>query len=228
MSATATDAAISTVLVEACCDSIYTARAAQEVGAGRVELCGPGDGGTTPSLGLMARARDLLHIPLHVMIRPHTRDFMYDDDDLDVMANDIITARTMGMDGVVLGPLQHHGMVHVQQLALLAQLARPMKVVFHRAFDRTPDAHAALHALMLAGVDIVLTSGHARTALEGVSMLRALQTIAGDRLTILAGGSVRADCVRRIVDESGVREVHSRGTDPMIVRDVVSALQAGS
>lgn len=211
--------------MEACCDSVYTALAAQEAGAGRIELCGPGDGGSTPSLGLIARCRDLLSVPLHVMIRPHTRDFRYDDDDLAVMANDIVTARTLGVDGVVLGPLDGDDTVHVQQLAQLAQLARPMKVVFHRAFDRTPDAFTALHALMLAGVDMVLTSGQAKTALEGAATLNALRQRAGDRMTILAGGNIRGANVREVLQRTELRQVHARATDPGIVRDVIRALR---
>jgi copper homeostasis protein len=210
--------------VEACCDSVYTALAAQEAGAGRIELCGPGDGGTTPSLGLMARCRDVITVPLHVMIRPHTRDFVYHDDDLDVMANDIVTAKALGMDGVVLGPLQRDDTVHLQQLLALVQVARPLKVAFHRAFDRTPDAFAALHALMQASVDLVLTSGQAATALDGAATLNALRQRAGDRLTILAGGNVRGSNVRELVQRTELRQVHARATDPAIVRDVVRAL----
>lgn len=213
------------VLVEACCDSVYTALAAQDAGAGRIELCGPGDGGTTPSLGLIARCRDLLTIPLHVMIRPHTRDFIYHEDDLDVMANDIVTARTLGVDGVVLGPLQRDDTVHMQQLATLAEIANPMTVVFHRAFDRTPDPFAALHTLMLTGVKMVLTSGQAATALDGAATLTALRQRGGDRLTILAGGGVRGGNVKELVARTELQQVHARGTDPAIIRDVVRSLQ---
>lgn len=213
------------VLVEACCDSVYTALAAQDAGAGRIELCGPGDGGTTPSLGLIARCRDLLTIPLHVMIRPHTRDFIYHEDDLDVMANDIVTARTLGVDGVVLGPLQRDDTVHMQQLATLAEIANPMTVVFHRAFDRTPDPFAALHTLMLTGVKMVLTSGQAATALDGAATLSALRQRGGDRLTILAGGGVRGGNVKELVARTELQQVHARGTDPAIIRDVVRSLQ---
>ena len=49
----------------------------------------------------------------------------------------------------------------------LAEVARPHRVVCHKAFDETPDAMAALDALMALGVDEVLTSGHAKTAVEG-------------------------------------------------------------
>ncbi len=213
------------VLVEACCDSVNTARAAQAFGAGRVELCGPGDGGTTPSLGLIVRCRDALRIPLHVMIRPHTHSFLYDDDDMDGMRHDIASAKSHGADGIVIGPLQSDHTVDARQLAEFVTLARPMKVAFHRAFDRTPDATQALDIMMTLGVDYILTSGHSRTALEGTPNLRALQARAGSELVVLAGGNVRSDNVCRIVVQSDVREVHARATDPTILRDVVKALK---
>jgi copper homeostasis protein len=211
-------------LVEACCDSVQTARAAEQFGAGRVELCGPGDGGTTPSLGLIVRCRDELTIPMHVMIRPHTDSFLYDEDDMDVMCNDIVAAKSLGVDGIVLGALHRDSTIDMRQLAEFVALARPMKVTFHRAFDRTPDALEALEQLLLLNVDYILTSGHGRTALDGASTLQALQARAGDQLVVLAGGNVRAENVQRIIDLSHVREVHARATDPTIVRDVVQAL----
>lgn len=211
-------------LVEACCDSVHTARAAQHYGAGRIELCGPGDGGTTPSLGLIARCRNELSIPLHVMIRPHTNSFLYDEDDMDVMCNDIVAAKTLGVDGIVLGPLHSDHTVDTRQLAEFVTLARPIKVTFHRAFDRTPDALEALEQLLILDVDYILTSGHGRTALDGAATLQALQARAGDQLVVLAGGHVRAENVHRIIELSHVREVHARATDPTIVRDVVQAL----
>jgi copper homeostasis protein len=211
-------------LVEACCDTLQTARAAQHYGAGRVELCGAGDGGTTPSLGVIARCRDALTIPLHVMIRPHTHSFLYDEDDMDVMRHDIMSAKALGVNGIVLGPLHSDFTIDMRQLAEFVALARPMKVTFHRAFDRTPDALEALEQLLLLDVDYILTSGHGRTALDGASTLHALQARAGDQLVVLAGGNVRAENVTRLLEQSHVREVHARGTDPVIVRDLVQAV----
>jgi copper homeostasis protein len=215
-------------LVEACCDSVLNARQAQAFGAGRVELCGPGPGGTTPSLGLVARVRDELRIPLHVMIRPHTRDFLYDEDDMDVMRNDIIAMRQLGVDGVVLGPLQANGTLHTQQLAELVELARPLKITFHRAFDAVADQMLSLDLLLLLGVDYVLTSGQQRTAMEGAPRLAALQHRAGDRLTVLGGGGIRADHVRSLLMQAPLREVHARGVEPEIVRDLVASLRDAS
>ncbi len=217
-------AAAAPPLVEACCDSVDTARVAQSFGAGRVELCGPGDGGSTPSLGLIARCRDALTIPLHVMIRPHLNGFVYRTDDFDVMCDDVVAAKVLGADGVVAGPLNLDGTVCTEQLAELIELARPMRVAFHRAFDRTPDAMSALDTLLDLGVDYILTAGHARTALEGALHLRRLQERAGHRLVVLAGGNVRGDTVRELVDRAQVREVHARASDPTIVRGVVQAL----
>ncbi len=213
-----------TPLFEACCDSISCARAAQEMGAGRIELCGAGTGGTTPSLGVIARCRDEIYVPLHVMIRPHDGGFVYSADDLEVMKNDIVAARALGVDGVVLGVLHSDDTVDVERTAELIALARPMKVTFHRAFDCTPDAGAALDALLMLGVDYVLTSGQADTALDGAAQLQALQLQAGDRLTILAGGGVRGHNVRDVVARSGVREVHANGTNAAIVQELLLAL----
>lgn len=212
------------VLVEACCDSVHTARAAQSFGAGRIELCGPGDGGTTPSLGLITAVREAVQVPVHVMIRPHTDSFVYSDEDVDVMGRDIIAARALGVDGIVLGPLHADHTVQMQQLADLIGLARPLRVAFHRAFDKTPNAAVALASLLALGIEYVLTSGHAKTALQGSTELHALQHAAGDRLTVMAGGGVRGHNVRDMLSRAGLREVHCRSTDPTIVRDVVLAL----
>ncbi len=215
---------LTTALLEACCDSFESARVAQELGAGRVELCGAGSGGTTPSLGLIARVRDELYIPLHVMIRPNTGDFVYSADDLDVMKNDIIAARALGVDGVVLGVLHSDRTIDVDRTASLLALARPMRVTFHRAFDSTPDATDALDALMTLGVDYVLTAGHASSAIDGAACLQRLQLRAGHTLTVLAGGGVRGHNVRDVISRTGVREVHANATDAGIVRELVLAL----
>ena len=211
-------------LLEACCDSIASARTVQELGAGRVELCGLGDGGTTPSLGLIVRCRDELYVPLHVMIRPNVDNFIYSTEDFEVMCNDVVAARALGADGIVLGILQSDDMIDVQRMAEIIALARPLKVTFHRAFDRTPHATTAMDSLLQLGVDYVLTAGHAATALDGATRLHALQQQAGNKLTVLAGGGVRGHNVRDVVAKSGVREVHARATDPTVVRDVLLAL----
>lgn len=211
-------------LVEACCDSIETALAAQSCGAGRIELCGAGDGGTTPSLGMIAHCREQLVVPMAVMIRPRTGDFVFSEAERDVMSADIMTARALGVNAVVLGILRPDGTIDEEAMLPLVASARPMQVTFHRAFDRTPDARAALESLLALGIDTVLTSGHGRFALDGVEALGALRERAGEQLTVMAGGGVRAHNVHEIISRSGVRAVHARATDAAVFADLTRAL----
>jgi copper homeostasis protein len=83
----------------------------------------------------------------------------------------------------------------------------------------------SLDLLLLLGVDYVLTSGQQRTALEGASRLAALQHRAGDRLTVMAGGGIRADHVRELLQHAPLREIHARALEPEIISALVSALR---
>ena len=214
------------MLIEACCDSIGSARAAVSAGATRVELCGPGEGGTTPSQGMIVRARDTVLAPLAVMIRPRTGDFVYDDDELAVMHSDIRVARSLGVERIVVGALSRDDRIDRARLAPLVDAAAGLPMTMHRAFDRTPDLDEALDAIRELGFDTVLPSGGARSATSGAARLAALQRRAGERLTVMAGGGVRAENVVALVRESGVRAVHARATDPAIISGVVGALAA--
>ena len=203
------------VLVEACVDSVESALAAERGGAGRVELCDNlVEGGTTPSAGTIALCRERLRIPIYVMIRPRGGDFCYSPVELDVMRRDIEGAQALGADGVVLGLLRPDGRVDRRRTAALIALARPLDVTFHRAIDVSRDPLAALDDLLALGVDRVLTSGQARTALAGGRVIAALVERAAGRLVILAGGGVDAANARLVVARTGVQEIHVRGTSP--------------
>ena len=202
------------VMVEACVDSIEGALASERAGAGRVELCGPGIGGTTPSYGLMTRCRERVRIPMHVMIRPREGNFEYNDDEFETMLKDINAARSARADGVVFGMLRTDRTLDEDRMRALIEAARPMRVACHRAFDATPDATDALQTLLRLGVDLVLTSGHAPTAVDGRMQLKAHRELAGEALTIMAGGGIRASNLLDTIRETGVREVHIRATDP--------------
>ena len=176
--------------------------------------CAPSllSGGTTPSAGTIALVRERVSLPLVVLIRPRDGDFLYTADELEVMRRDIIEARRLGADAVALGVLRADGTVGRGPTAELVALARPMSVTFHRAFDACPDLDAALDALIDLGVDRVLTAGGAATALAGTSALKRLVARARGRIAILAGGSLDEQSVAPVVQETGVREVHVRGT----------------
>ena len=221
------------VVVEACVDAIDAALEAVQGGAGRIELCGELlQGGVTPSAGLIAAVWDRIDIPLFVLVRPRPGDFLYTDDELDVMRRDIEQVQALGVDGVALGALTTDGDVDVERLRSLVELARPMSVTFHRAFDMVRDQGAAADALMELGIDRVLTSGVAPTAAEGSDAIASLVQRVGDRLVVMAGGSITATNVGELVEATGVREVHVRGAARVESamrhrREVVSLSRAG-
>jgi copper homeostasis protein len=204
------------VLVEACVDAIDAAREAEQGGAGRIELCGELlQGGVTPSAGLIGAVRAKVAIPLFVLVRPRPGDFLYSSDERDVMRRDVAQAKSLGADGVVVGALTSDGDVDAEVMRELVGLARPMAVTFHRAFDFARDRAAALETLIGLGVDRVLTSGGAATALEGAPLLAALVAQANGRIAILAGGSITSANVAEVVRASGVGEVHVRAALPV-------------
>ena len=201
------------ILVEACVDSVASALAAERGGARRLELCDAiFDGGTTPSAGMIAACKDAVSIPVFVMIRPRGGGFVYSDAERDVMRRDVVVARELGADGVVIGGLRPNGTVDVALVRFLVEAAQALPVTFHRAFDLTPSLAESLASLADAGARRVLSSGGAATAAEGATALAALVRQAGSRLTVMAGGGVREENVRALVSVSGVREVHVRLT----------------
>ena len=212
------------VMVEACVDSVEGALASERAGAGRVELCGPGVGGTTPSYGLMSRCRERLRIPMHVMVRPREGNFEYNEDEFETMLKDINAARSARADGVVFGILLHDGALDEERMRTLVDAARPMRVACHRAFDATPDPGAALDVLLRLGVDLVLTSGHAATAVDGQAQLKTNCERAAGKLAIMAGGGVRASNLLDVVRTTGVRDVHIRATDPDVFAEAMQQL----
>lgn len=205
-----------TVHVEAAVDSFAGALAAQEAGVHRIELCGPlHDGGTTPSAGLIARCLERLLVSVHVLVRPRVGDFVYTDDEFEIMKRDIAVAKELGADGVVIGILTAEGEVDADRLAELHAVAIPLHVGFHRAFDAAKDQDEALELLVSLQFDTVLTSGGAKTAALGAERIKRLVERAGDRIGVIAGGSIDAGNVGALVKGTGVQIVHGRAFSGM-------------
>lgn len=200
------------ILVEVCVDSVESAIAAEKGGADRVELCDNlMEGGTTPSFASIEIARKRLSLGLHVIIRPRGGDFLYSDLEFEIMKRDIEISKQIGVDGVVFGILNKDGEVDILKTNELIQLARPLSVTFHRAFDVTNNANSALEELINLGIDRVLTSGQEATAFEGLDKISELIELAGDKITIMACGSLNERNVKKFVEQTNVREVHLTG-----------------
>ncbi|MBM3178426.1 MAG: copper homeostasis protein CutC [Bacteroidetes bacterium] len=197
------------IILENAVFNLESALNAQLAGADRIELCdNPAEGGTTPSFGVLERARKLLNIDVFAMIRPRGGDFVYSDYEFEAMKADIMTCKRLGMDGVVLGILRSDGSMDTDRCKELIQVASPMPVTCHRAFDLTPHAEAALHDCIQAGFSRILTSGRAATAEDGIETLRGLVKLADGNIVIMAGVGVHAGNVKKIVEETGVSEIH--------------------
>lgn len=199
---------------EICANSVESCLAAQEGGADRVELCaGIPEGGTTPSYGEIKLARKLLtKTKLHVIIRPRGGDFLYTPLELERMEEDIRICRELGVDGVVFGCLTEEGDVDREANRRLVELARPMSVTFHRAFDRTADPMKALEDIISLGCNRILTSGQQPKAIDGISLLAQLEKKLKEYplppIQLLAGSGVNEENIRQIFDATGIHEYH--------------------
>lgn len=197
--------------IEVCAYSLESCLNAQQAGAGRVELCGGlGEGGTTPSAGLISLVREKINIDLYVMIRPRGGDFVYDEDELAVMYRDIDMARQLGANGVVLGVLLPDGQVDIARTQALVQYAQPLGVTFHRAFDLTPDPARALEDVIATRAERILTSGQMPAAAEATELLTQLARQAGPRIEIMAGGGV-SSANAQVLAATGVHALHLTG-----------------
>lgn len=197
------------IQVEVCVDSVASAVAAERGGATRVELCSSLiEGGVTPSAGLIETTRAAISIPMHVMIRPRGGDFFYNQHEFEAMQRDIAIAKQLGAKGIVFGMLNVDGNVDLARTRQLAELARPLSITFHRAFDMAADLFCALEDLCTLGIERVLTSGGEQTALLGQKKIGELLEKAQGRIAIMAGSAIRPDNARRLLEETGVREIH--------------------
>jgi copper homeostasis protein len=195
--------------LEICANSVASSLEAQKGGAYRVELCAAiPEGGTTPSYGDIALARELLEIQLNVIIRPRGGDFLYSSLEQKIMLKDIEIARELGADGVVIGCLTAAGEVDMQRNRALMDAAGTMSVTFHRAFDMCRDPFESLEKIISLGCDRILTSGQQPKAEQGIALLKQLVEKAGDRIIIMPGSGINAGNIARIAEESGAKEFH--------------------
>jgi copper homeostasis protein len=189
--------------------NIDSALKAQQGGADRIELCdNPGEGGTTPSHGVIAQVRQNVSLDVFVMIRPRGGDFYYSSYEYHSMKHDISQCQKLSVDGVVFGMLNADGTIDKKRCKELIDKARPLKVTCHRAFDMARDPFEALEDCIEVGFDRILTAGQQAQAVKGADLIGELIKRAAGRIAIMPGSGVNENTVQEIVAKSGAREIH--------------------
>lgn len=217
-------------VIEIATTDFTTTASAVAGGADRIELCSAlSEGGITPSHGLVLECRRAFDVALFPIIRPRSGDFLYNDHEFELMKRDVLHCKNAGCEGVVIGLLKKDGSIDVERTAKLVELAYPMEVTFHRAFDRCRDPFEALEQLVQIGCQRILTSGQQPTALEGIDLIAKLVAQAEDRIIIMPGSGVRKENIREIAEKSGATEFHSsvKGQQPSLMEYLNPALKEG-
>jgi copper homeostasis protein len=147
------------------------------------------------------------------------------------MKRDIVAAHRLGADGLALGILKADGSVDIERTRQLVELARPLNVTFHRAFDMASDLFQALEDVCSTGADRILTSGGERTALRGADRIARLVREARSRIVIMAGSGIDGGNAASVIEQTGVREVHaglrSAVPGPMLYRNPRVSMGSG-
>lgn len=198
------------MILEIAVFNFYSAQQAAEAGAHRLELCeNPGDGGTTPSYGTLKLVRDNIQIPVFPIIRPRGGDFLYNDAEFELMQQDIVLCKSLGFEGIVTGLLNIDGSIDTERTRKLVNLAYPLEVTFHRAFDRAIAPLNAMEAIIDCGCNRILTSGQVPNAMDGKALIKQLVEQAEDRIIIMPGSGVRSNNLDALISYTGAVEFHS-------------------
>ncbi|MBK9291293.1 MAG: copper homeostasis protein CutC [Bacteroidetes bacterium] len=196
-------------LLEICADGLANALLASKHGAHRIELCeNLESGGLTPSFGTLSLAANSLDVPVHVLIRPRRGNYTYDSLEKQIILNDIARVVRLGFQGVVVGALRADGTLDEHAMKLFVEAADGLNITFHRALDVCKEPEKTIEQLIRLGVERVLTSGGASSAMHGMENLTRWQQLLGDQIKIMAGGGIRASNAAHIIRQSGVSEIH--------------------
>lgn len=200
------------MILEVCVDSLTSMLIAKSAGADRIELCSALNiGGLTPSYGLMKKAKEVKDLEIFVMIRPRSGDFLYDDNEIETMKNDIEIVKDLGFDGIVTGILKNDGKIDITRMDKLAKHAYPLKTALHRAFDDAKNPEEDIPLLIEMGICRILTSGQKDNAYNGAEYIAKIQKEFGDKITIMPGCGVSYKNINEIYNITKCTNYHLSG-----------------
>lgn len=197
-------------ILEVACFNLESCLLAQQSGADRIEFCADYSvGGVTPNYHDILKAREIVQIPIHVIIRPRGGDFNYSQNEIDVMKKDIEFCKANNINGVVFGVLTSDKKINKPVNKELVNIAGSMSTTFHRAIDECTDIDEAMSDLISLGFKRVLTSGGKSNASEGMEVLKDFQNTFGEKIIIIPGGGIRHNNLQKLLKETHCKEYHS-------------------
>jgi copper homeostasis protein len=200
---------LSNYIIEIATTDFTTTKSAVEGDADRIELCAAlSEGGTTASFGTIKKCREAFGVQLFPIIRTRSGDFLYSDEEFEIMLNEVKLCKDLGCDGVVIGLLNKDGSIDIKRTSKLVESAYPLEVTFHRAFDRCKDPFEALEELIEIGCQRILTSGQQPTAPQGIDLITQLVK-SDERIIIMPGSGVRKENIKELAEKTGAKEFHS-------------------
>ena len=210
--------------LEICTNSYQSTKNAQDAGAHRVELCQELSlGGITPSYGLLKQVLENLEIPVYVLIRPRSGNFVYSEDEFKIMKLDIQLCKDLGCKGIVAGVLNRDKTIDLKRTKELMELSKPLQFTFHRAFDEVVNPKEALEQLIDLGVQRILSSGQKTSAEKGLKLLKELHNISNGRLIILAGGGITLENASKF-KKSGFEEIHASASSTLTLDNSIFSM----
>ena len=194
------------MIIEVCAESYEYAVKAEKAGADRIELCKDLHlDGLTPDYESAKRTIDILNIPVFILIRPREGNFIYSNEEFELMKSDIIKFKEMGCKGIVSGVLNNDNSIDIERTQELVELSKPLEFTFHRAFDVVSNPLYEIENLIGLGIDRVLTSGQKEKAIDGLVLLKQLNSISNNRIKIMPGSGINKS---NIVNFVNFEEIH--------------------
>ncbi|MBU3101246.1 MULTISPECIES: copper homeostasis protein CutC [Clostridium] len=196
-------------MIEIIAATIEDVKRIEESGADRIELISAlSEGGLTPSYALIKRAVQSVKIPVNVMIRPHGKSFIYTDEEIEIMVEDIIIAKELNVNGVVFGVLNRKNEICVPSLEKLLKACDGIDVTFHRAIDELLEPVKGIDVLANYGqIKNVLTSGGKGDILTNIPVIKNMVE-KSKHINVIVGGGLNIKNIKDIMEKTKAPAYH--------------------
>ena len=187
-------------MIEIIAMTVEDARRIEDSGADRIELVSAlSEGGLTPSYELIKNVVNEVKIPVNVIIRPHSKSFVYKKTEVNGMVRDIKKAKELGANGVVLGALNKEGKIDKAVLEKLIAASEGLDITFHRAIDELKSPSDGVYALArYKEIKTILTSGGLGRLTDNLECINEMRNNAA-HIEVMIGGGLNFENLEQIL-----------------------------